>query len=79
MGGQEGSSIALYHPVHFSDEHDTLDKAFRETCCSAGLCDVFHERRPIDTSIDYEPPFFGEQDTTSLILCCYLHTLCKLE
>ena len=63
MGGEEGSSIALYHPVHFSEEYDTSDKAFKEACCSSGLCDVFHERRPIDTSIEYEPPFFGEQDT----------------
>ena len=62
MGGSQGSSMALYHPIHYSDEYATFDTEFREKCCSSGLCNVFHERRPIDNSTDYIPPSFGEQD-----------------
>ena len=59
-GGSLGSSMALYHPEHYSDEYATFDTEFRDKCCSSGLCNVFHERRPIDSSINYIPPFFGE-------------------
>ena len=53
--------MALYHPIHFSDEFTVFDKQFKDTCCSSGQCDMFHERRPIDNSTDYKPPFFGEK------------------
>ena len=61
IDGSLGSSIALFHPNHFTDQYTDYDKEFKSKCCLAGLCDVFYERRPIDYSIDYQPPFFGEQ------------------
>ena len=74
--GYAGTAL-LFHPtvdVHQSRAHfEALEKPFREACCGiddlTDYCDLFFERRIIDTGEDYVPPSVGKLVTSSQPTC----------
>ena len=70
VNGLYSGGFLLYHPsVDFSG-YDTHDLAPRDLCCSVGLCDIFQQRRPLQTcSEDYQ---IGKLSKPHCICMCIL-------
>lgn len=61
--GYAGTAL-LYHPLEDRNNFETFEVSFRTNCCgvdgTADDCDLFFNRRPINTDLGYMPPLLGK-------------------
>lgn len=61
--GYAGSAL-LYHPINDLPNFELFDQPFRTACCgedgTADNCDLFFERRTINSPLNYVPPLLGK-------------------
>ena len=66
--GYAGTAL-LFHPIDFRTQFEAIKEPFREACCEidgfTDYCDLFFERRLINTGENYMPPSVGKLLVTS--------------
>lgn len=58
-------SVLIQHPIENKQGYESLEKAYRDACCGiegfTDYCDLYFDRRMINTGEGYVPPLLGEQ------------------